>query len=130
MRNSLALIAMLGIAATGAVALDRSVQSSYRAIDGDTIRHEGKRLRLLGIDAPELPGHCRRGRVCVEGDPVASRDALQRLLDAGEVRCFGNRMDVYGRALVRCWVRTDEHGWLDVNQGMIDLGMAERYRRL
>jgi hypothetical protein len=39
-------------------------------------------------------------------------------------------MDVYGRALVRCWVRTDEHGWLDVNQGMIDLGMAERYGRL
>jgi len=49
-----------------------------RAIDGDTIRCGNIRapLRLLGIDAPELPGHCRRGRKCVAGDPIASRAAL------------------------------------------------------
>jgi micrococcal nuclease len=120
---------ILGIAVAGVVALGALTQGSdHRAIDGDTIVHQGKRLRLEGIDAPEIKGHCRRGRVCVEGDPIASRDALQRLLDAGEVRCFGNRMDVYGRALVRCYVKTDV-GQIDVNQGMLDLGMAQPYRR-
>lgn len=31
------------------------------AIDGDTLRCGRERIRLLGTDAPELPGHCQRG---------------------------------------------------------------------
>lgn len=46
------------------------------AIDGETLRCGKERIRLLGIDAPETPGHCRRGRKCVEGDPYASKAAL------------------------------------------------------
>lgn len=40
--------------------------------DGDTIRCGAERIRLLGIDAPELPGHCRSGRACAPGDPYGS----------------------------------------------------------
>src|SRR3546814_4753345 len=29
-------------------------------VDGDTLRCGGTRIRLQGIDAPEMPGHCRR----------------------------------------------------------------------
>lgn len=54
------------------------------AIDGDTLRcPEIGRVRLLGIDAPELPGHCRRGRTCTPGDPVASKKALEKLAARG-----------------------------------------------
>lgn len=64
------------------------------AIDGDTIRCRGqgwenrRAIRLTGIDAPELPGHCRAARagrparVCVPGDARASTAALQAALDA------------------------------------------------
>lgn len=31
-----------------------------RAVDGDTLRCGQERVRLLGIDAPEMPGHCPR----------------------------------------------------------------------
>src|SRR3546814_15727587 len=52
------------------------------AVDGDTLRCGAERVRLLGLDAPELH-HCRNGRVCVDGDPVAAKDALARLIAPG-----------------------------------------------
>lgn len=68
-------------------------------VDGDTIRCGDERIRLLGIDAPELQGHCASNRVCVDGDPIASKKSLEDLLQAGEVviRRFGK--DRYGRSL-------------------------------
>ena len=63
------------------------------AIDGDTLKcaflNDGRavNVRLAGIDAPELPGHCRRGRDCAPGDPYVSKRVLQILADAGTVEC-------------------------------------------
>ena len=75
------------------------------AVDGDTLScRSAKRLhrtyiRLNGIDAPEMPGHCAKGRVCVAGDPIASKDNLASLIDGKRVtwRSFGK--DKYGRTL-------------------------------
>ena len=39
-----------------------------RVIDGDTFDCDGTRIRMVGIDAPELPGHCRPGREGTPGD--------------------------------------------------------------
>ena len=38
--------------------------SGCTVTDGDTIRCDGEPIRLLGIDTPEVPGHCREGRDC------------------------------------------------------------------
>jgi endonuclease YncB( thermonuclease family) len=66
--------------------------------DGDTIRCGDERIRLLGIDAPEMPGHCRQGRVCVEGDPHASSASLAKAL-TGTLRIRRMGQDRYGRTL-------------------------------
>lgn len=71
------------------------------AIDGDTIRAGNERLRLLGIDAPELHG-CRKGRVCVPGDGRQSKAALARLL-TGRIRIDRVSRDRYGRSLVHVY---------------------------
>lgn len=73
-----------------------------QVVDGDTLRCGQERVRLASIDAPELPGHCRRGRTCVEGDPFASTDNLKALVAAGNVDCRRTDLDGYGRTIARC----------------------------
>ena len=68
------------------------------ATDGDTLRCGRERIRLLGIDAPELPGHCRRGRACAPGDPVASRRSLT-IAARGRASIARVGRDHYGRTL-------------------------------
>jgi len=73
------------------------------AVDGDTLRCRGFVLvRLTGIDAPEMPGHCRAGRVCTPGDGPASRASLARWIKLGPVTCIARGRDRYGRQLAAC----------------------------
>lgn len=72
--------------------------SGCSVTDGDTIRCDGERIRLLGIDAPELPGHCRSGRQCAPGDPYASTASLEAGL-SGELTIERVGEDHYGRTL-------------------------------
>ena len=69
-----------------------------RVIDGDTLRCGSERVRLLGIDAPEMPGHCQGRRLCEPGDPFASSASLARALD-GRLTIVRVGRDRYGRTL-------------------------------
>lgn len=70
--------------------------------DGDTLRCGEERIRLVGIDAPEMEGHCRKGRECVPGDPLASKTMLEALTAAGDTACVRTGTDRYGRTLASC----------------------------
>lgn len=72
--------------------------SGCTATDGDTIRCGNERIRLLGIDAPELPGHCREGRRCAPGEPYAATTSLRRAI-AGGVHIERLGTDYYGRTI-------------------------------
>ncbi len=72
--------------------------SGCKATDGDTIRCGEERIRLIGIDAPEMPGHCAPGRNCALGDPFASRDSLSAAM-TGKMRIWRSGQDRYGRTL-------------------------------
>ncbi len=79
--------------------------------DGDTIRCGDERIRLLAIDAPEMPGHCRRGRICAPGDPYASTQSLGDAL-ADPLTIERVSRDRYGRTLARvAGVRGDLSCW-------------------
>lgn len=65
-----------------------------RAIDGDTIRVGGERIRLRGIDTPELSE--------LEG-PTAKR-RLEELLRSGSIRIEPRGRDVYDRLLADVFV--------------------------
>lgn len=96
--------------------------------DGDTFRCEGfkRSTRLYGIDAPEMPGACREGRQCVEGDPIASRDYLAGLIGNEPLACTLTEYDRYERPVMRCAARG-----ADLSCAMVRAGHAvERYRRL
>lgn len=97
------------------------------ATDGDTLRcANAGPVRLLAIDAPELPGHCRRGRVCTPGDAVASKAALAGLIARGPVICTPAGRDRYRRILARC-----SAAGADLSCAMVAGGFAvQRYGRL
>lgn len=94
-----------------------------RVVDGDTLNCGKRRIRLQGIDAPELPGHCRQGRDCVPGDPYASTENLRQLVAGGALRCRQTDIDVYGRTVARC-----KAGQTDLSCAQIEEGHAvKRY---
>lgn len=70
------------------------------AVDGDTLRCGEERIRLIGIDAPELPGHCQEERSCAPGDPMASRAALAAA-SRGTAEIDRQGRDRYNRVLAR-----------------------------
>ncbi len=70
------------------------------AVDGDTLRCGQERIRLIGIDAPELPGHCQEGRSCAPGDPIASLAALTAA-SQGTAEIDRQGSDHYERTLAR-----------------------------
>ena len=100
--------------------------ASRVAVDGDTLRCRDEGLvRLLAIDAPELPGHCRRGRQCTPGDPFASKANLERLIRRAAVQCSTSGRDRYRRILARC-----RAGPIDLSCAHIAAGFAvERYSK-
>lgn len=70
------------------------------AVDGDTLRCGQERIRLIGIDAPELPGHCQEERSCAPGDPMASKAALVAA-SRGTAEIDRQGRDHYDRVLAR-----------------------------
>ena len=97
------------------------------ALDGDTLacapNAEGIeiRVRLAGIDAPELPGHCRRGRVCAPGDPYAAREAL-RLIAVGKTLTCTATGKTWNRIAAWC-----EEGGSPLSCAMLATGQVVRW---
>lgn len=84
--------------------------SAY-VVDGDTIHCGHPRIRLLGIDAPEIE-HCPRWRVCAPGDGQASKRSLIYALRFGPVRYEPITTDRYGRTVAVVWAgRTNLSCW-------------------
>lgn len=100
--------------------------SAVRVVDGDTLRCGPIRVRLAHIDAPELAGHCIRGRQCTPGDPIASAANLQRLVGAKPPACQAIDRDRYGRTIAFCAV-----GRVDLSCAQVAGGFAvQRYGTL
>lgn len=95
-------------------------------VDGDTLRctspgqgRNVERVRLIGIDAPELPGHCEGHRRCAPGDPWASKAALERLVSERLVQLDRQGVDHYGRTLAFARV-----GNIDLSCAQLAAGQA------
>ncbi len=91
-------------------------------VDGDTIRLGKRRVRLAGIDAPEL-----RGAQCPAELALANRatDRLLALVNEGEFDLIGHRFrdrDSHGRDLRTAW-----RGDTSLGDVLIDEGLAQHY---
>ncbi len=94
-------------------------------LDGDTIDLAGQRIRLQGIDAPELSQHCPFPKQ--KGSWAAGWQAkrhLVRLISDKSVSCLIHGMDRYGRLIGNC----HNHDGIHLNAAMVQSGMAWAYR--
>lgn len=87
--------------------------------DGDTLRCGQDRIRLFGVDAPEV----RRGKTAAEPLAYEARDLLIQLT-RGRVGCRVVDQDRYGRNVARCWSSASP----DVNAAMIRSGLTTEWR--
>ena len=74
-------------------------------VDGDSLRCGEVRLRLLGIDAPELHV-CPRWRTCVSGDGQVAKQSLAAALRLGRISYRVVTTDRFGRSVVMAWAGT------------------------
>ena len=75
--------------------------SAY-VVGGDTLRCGDTRVRLLGIDAPEM-GACPRWRLCVAGNGEASKQSLKAGTQRGPIRYQSVTVDRFGRQVAVVW---------------------------
>lgn len=99
--------------------------------DGDTLRCNGERVRLWGMDAPELHDtRCAQGGGGWACDPEARRfgpAAAERLyqLTRGSVRCAVRDSDRYGRKVAQCAGPNTP----DLGRKLVLEGLARDYTR-
>ncbi|PLR28169.1 nuclease [Caulobacter zeae] len=88
--------------------------------DGDTLRCGPERVRLFGVDAPEV----KRGKTPAAPFAYEARDELIRLT-RGHVACRFVERDRYKRFVGKCWSNASP----DINAAVIRSGYATEYRR-
>lgn len=113
------LLALLSFSPSAAMTLG----GAARAVDGDTLDLQGERIRLIGIDAPEISQDCERGgKRWPCGD--WARGELHARITGHKVSCKGQERDRYGRLLATCRI-----GDADLGQSLVRDGVAFAYRR-
>lgn len=100
------------------------VAGQVAVIDGDSLAMGAERLRIHGIDAPELGQTCERnGRRYACGE--AARDALATILGHAVLDCEQIATDQYRRRIVRC---RDGQG-RDIGAELVRQGWALAFTR-
>jgi endonuclease YncB( thermonuclease family) len=95
-----------------------------KVIDGDTIIVAGERVRLHGIDAPELDQtFWWRGQQIVCG--TMSLAALEALIAGVKVRCEVVERDRHGRLVAKVF----SPNGVDIGRRLVSAGWAVAYRR-
>jgi endonuclease YncB( thermonuclease family) len=116
----LAIIVLAAVALLAAT-LDQpppSLAGQGRVSDGDSFRLDGIRIRLVGLDAPELAQQCLAadGRQWNCGE--VARNRMAALLSSGVVRCQPEETDQYGRLLASCTIGGQDPAATMVAEGL------------
>lgn len=120
------LVVAMALAGGSVIALKpsgRALEGRASVTDGDTIHIGDAKIRLKGIDAPEMDQTCSRaGRSYRCGD--VARRALIDMVSGENVRCRAAGRDRYQRILASCTVKG-----ADIGARMVEEGWAVSYGR-
>ena len=91
-------------------------------VDGDTIHIEKNKIRLYGIDAPEIDQTCTIKKI-VWYCGLESTLALKKLVLDNNINCVVSDIDKYQRYIAECFINN-----LNINKIMVRNGWAIAYR--
>jgi len=78
------------------------ITGKTRVIDGDTLDVANRRIRLVGIDAPEREQQCTDAAGVASACGEISLKTLRALVGKGPVSCAPIELDRYGRVVASC----------------------------
>lgn len=93
-------------------------------IDGDTLEIDGRRIRLLGVDAPESGQSCQDESGARYSCGRRAANALAEKIAFKTVSCEQRDLDSYGRIVAVCTVAGE-----DLNAWLVRQGWAVAYQR-
>lgn len=88
--------------------------SALYAIDGDTLDLHGERIRIEGVDTPELAGACPAEIEAAR----AAQEHLARIIALGPIAIQRIGHDRYGRTLARVYWQGDDVARLLIVEGL------------
>jgi len=115
------ILSLLLCLASPAVA---DIDGVVRVIDGDTLDVGGHRVRIHGIDAPEIGQPCTSDLLGVYDCGVFVRDEVARRYSGQTATCTVIDIDRYGRNVAKCFVNGQ-----DIGEDIVLDGLAVAYRQ-
>ena len=100
----------------------KTIIGKAKVIDGDTIHIKNNKIRLHGIDAPEIKQTCKIDKeewFCGK----QSTNELKKIINNQSVECVVNDIDIYNRYVAICVSNN-----INLNQWMVKNGWAIAYR--
>lgn len=108
------------------------INGNALVVDGDTLKIKNQKIRLLGIDAPEIKQKCKKPYLTIGflvfsksyNCGVMSKQQLMKLISKKQIKCIFDLKDRYGRAIADCYI-----GKKNINSWMVKNGHAIAYRK-
>ena len=100
------------------------LSKAMQVIDGDSIKNGSLRIRLYGIDAPELEQQCTDAKGTSWHCGRAAKRKLENLIKGKPLICNIKGTDLYKRKLAICKL-----DGLDISQYMVEQGYAVAYTK-
>ena len=98
------------------------IEGKAKIVDGDTIHIGKNKIRLHGIDAPEIKQTCKiKDKIWNCG--IESSVNLKKLIGKKNIKCEVSDIDRYKRYIAECYLNN-----LNINQYMVRQGWAIAYR--
>lgn len=127
-------ITLIGVAVLMLVlppAAAEEIAGRAMVIDSNTIEIGGRRVRLLGVDAPDLNQICptKKGETYPCGR--VSAQTLVAVIKDGPLTCVGDAADAAGRLVARCAIRGFDVGeqYVMAGRAFADPETGADYRR-
>ena len=94
-----------------------------KIVDGDTVYIKSSKIRLEGIDAPEIKQKCKKNGKEYFCGKISQKKLIQKI-GKNKIKCFSTGKDKYRRYLATCFI-----GKINLNKWMVRNGYAVAYRR-